>query len=107
MSLFLLKISPHTPFEVSHQIPQKIGHLEKENPFCKTDGIFQVVLPFNCGDFNSDAQEYSFSHNSFSIGNAMKYNEYHGWLIFMVNVGKYTIHGSYGIVFCEQILFLP
>ncbi len=22
----------------------------------------------------------------------------HGWLTFMVNVGKYTIHGSYGIV---------
>ena len=34
----------------------------------------------------------------------------HGWLIFMVNVGKYTIHGSYGFVvlffFCGNILYI-
>ena len=28
------------------------------------------------------------------------------WLIFMVNVGKYTIHGSYGNILLEIYLYL-
>ena len=65
---------------------------------CHVKGFFPVGFPKAC-DIHTrlDVYEVIFKKLYLPIGSMYCIFPYI-WLIFMVNVGKYAIHGSYGLV---------